>query len=312
MSNSNKYLIVVCGPTASGKTRVAIRLAQHFKTDILSTDSRQLFKELNIGTAKPDTDELSSAKHHFIDHVSISEEYNAGRFEEESIALLEQLHLEKEVVIAAGGTGLYINALVNGLDDIPHAGKEVREALVQEFHSFGLTHLQKLAAEADPESYASTDISNHIRLIRIIEVFRATGTPISEFRKNKNKERSFKVIKIGLETERELLYKKINERVNEMMDTGLLDEVKRLLPYRNRNGLQTVGYQELFDYLEAKVSLKKAVELIKRNSRRYAKRQMTWFRRDKDIQWFRPNDTDSMIAHIESSLEGSLVKSSSN
>jgi len=300
MKRSLKYLLVICGPTASGKSDVAIQLAQHYGTEIISTDSRQLFKEMNIGTAKPTEDQLAAVPHHFIDHVSVEQEYNAGTFEKESLLLLEQLFHEKELVIAAGGTGLYINALTDGLDDIPNAGKEVREGIISEFKAHGLEHLRRLAKEADPDTYELIDTSNHQRLMRIIEVFRVSGQPISFFRKNHKKERSFKVVKIGMEVERTVLYDRINKRVDTMIRDGFLDEVRGLVAYKEKNALQTVGYSELFDHLEGNISLARATELIKRNSRRYAKRQMTWFRKDESIKWFNPASIDDMINHIDS------------
>ncbi|MCP4121824.1 MAG: tRNA (adenosine(37)-N6)-dimethylallyltransferase MiaA [Bacteroidetes bacterium] len=300
MKRSLKYLLVICGPTASGKSDVAIQLARHYGTEIISTDSRQLFMEMNIGTAKPSEDQLVAVPHHFINHVSVEQDYNAGTFEKESLLLLEQLFHEKELVIAAGGTGLYINALTDGLDDIPNAGKEIRKEIISEFKAHGLEHLRRLAKEADPDTYELIDTSNHQRLMRIIEVYRVSGKPISFFRKNHKKERSFQIIKIGMDLERTVLYDRINKRVDTMIRDGLLNEVRGLVAHKEKNALQTVGYSELFDHLEGNINLDRATELIKRNSRRYAKRQMTWFRKDESIKWFNPASTDDMINYIDS------------
>lgn len=303
MADHPSYLVVLCGPTASGKTEAAVQLAGHFRTEIISTDSRQVYKELSIGTAKPGSEVLRRVKHHFIDSISVREDYSAGQFERDALDRLTELFRLYPMVIAVGGTGLYIKALTEGFDDIPVVDPATREEVNREFESHGLRHLQEMVRSADPEGYAQTDPQNPQRLIRLLEIYRATGRPRSEFTKEDTAlARSFRTIRIGLDVEREALYRRINSRVDTMMDAGLLDEVESLMEYRSLNALQTVGYSELFEFLDGKISLERAVELIKRNSRRYAKRQMTWFRRDEKIEWFEPGDTAGMIRHIEAEM----------
>lgn len=285
-----KTLLVIAGPTASGKTAVAIRLAQHYQTVIVSADSRQFYQEMSIGTAKPDAEELAAAKHYFIDSQSIHESFSVGDYEKQGLALLDELFKTHAIVILVGGSGLYIKALCEGFDEIPQADAEIREQLNQEFESNGIVALQEELKIADPAFYAQADINNPQRLIRALEVFRATGNPFSSYRKATVNTRPFKSVKICLDLPREVLYDRINRRVNNMVKQGLVDEVKALLPYRHLNALNTVGYSEVFDYLDGYVTLDRAIELIKQNTRHFAKRQLTWFRKDKAVHWLAPED----------------------
>lgn len=278
---------------------MAIRLAKHYHTAVVSADSRQIYREMTIGTGKPDETQLAAVPHYLIGHVSVAGDYNAGRFEQEALDCLEAIFAECDIAIVAGGTGLYLEALTRGLDDVPSVSETVRRSVAEDYHKRGLTALQREAESADPEGYAATDQNNPQRLIRLVEVFRETGRPLSAYRTMKSKPRPFHTLKIGLEVEREKLYEQINRRVDDMMARGLADEVRELLPWRGRHALNTVGYTELFDYLDGKRNLEETVDLIKRNSRRYAKRQLTWFRRDGDIRWFDPADLAGMIAWID-------------
>ncbi|MCC8423952.1 tRNA (adenosine(37)-N6)-dimethylallyltransferase MiaA [Mucilaginibacter sp. UR6-11] len=285
---SPKTLIVIAGPTASGKTAAAIRLAQYYKTVILSADSRQFYREMSIGTAKPDAGELAAAKHYFIDSHSVTEPFSVGDFEKQALTLLDELFKVHDLVILVGGSGLYIKALCEGFDEIPQADPEIREQLNHEFDTKGIGALQEELKLADPVYYNAVDLSNPQRIIRALEVFRSSGNPFSSYRKATLNQRPFNLLKIALDLPREVLYNRINRRVDEMIKQGLVDEVKQLIPYRHVNALNTVGYSELFDYFDGKTDLDRAVELIKQNTRRFAKRQVTWFRKDKDIYWLGP------------------------
>ena len=296
-----KHLIVILGPTAVGKTAVAIELAKKLNTEIISADSRQFFKEMSIGTAKPNKEELSAAKHHFINSLSVTDEYNVGMFEKDALQVLDTIFKKKDIALLAGGSGLYINAVCDGFDDVPKADKEIRDNLNAMFKSEGISYLQKTLEKLDPEHFKNMDINNPHRLTRAIEVCMATGKPYSELRKGEKKKRKFTSIKIGLNMDREKLYEKINTRVDQMMKEGLLEEVQALAPFRvggNLNSLQTVGYKELFDHLDGKTNLNRAIELIKQNTRNFAKRQMTWFRKDEEIKWFEPKDLEKMMGFI--------------
>lgn len=297
-----KYLIVVAGPTAIGKTALAIQLAQHYTAEIISADSRQFYNELNIGVAKPFPDELSAAPHHFIGHIGIQQHYTAGDFEREALELLDTLFAKHDVVVLVGGSGLFINALLNGLDDLP-SDEVIRDTLNQRYQNEGLEPLLQQLKELDEESYASIDISNHRRVIRTLEICLASGQKASVLRSNATTTRNFIPIKIALNTDRETLYKRINKRVDAMMVAGLEEEVKNLLPFRTLNALQTVGYKELFEYFDNKTSLKQAVELIQQHTRNYAKRQLTWFRKDTEYTWFTPNDSQGVISYIDKSMQ---------
>lgn len=284
----HKFLIVIAGPTAVGKTAMAVEVAKAFDTAVISADSRQFFREMHIGTARPSQEEMLGVPHYFIASHSISEDFNVGRFEAEAIQLLDQLFKEKDVVVMAGGTGLYIDAVCNGMDEVPQADEKTRQMLIGIYEEKGLEALHKILKEKDPVYYGQVDLQNPHRVMRAIEVCLITGRTYSSLRKGKKKQRNFNVIKIGLNMEREALYERINARVDDMMSHGLLAEAKELYEHRHRNALQTVGYKEIFDYLEGKTDLETAVDLIKRNTRRFAKRQLTWFRRDESITWFNP------------------------
>ncbi|TGE23973.1 tRNA (adenosine(37)-N6)-dimethylallyltransferase MiaA [Hymenobacter aquaticus] len=282
-------LLVVAGPTAVGKTALCVQLAQHYQTDIISADSRQFFRELSIGTAKPTPAEMQGVTHHFIDSHSITEDYNAGRFEADCLALLDELFQRHRVVILTGGSGLYLQAVTEGLDEMPLADLTVRAALQRELAEHGLAPLVAELERLDPVTHARIDRQNHQRVVRALEVTRSTGQPFSSFHTPKvAKERPFQTVKIALSREREELYQRIDQRVDQMLDAGLLAEVTALLPYRHHNALQTVGYQEIFGYLDGLYDWPEAVRLLKRNTRHYAKRQLTWLRRDPQYHWLHP------------------------
>ena len=291
-------LIVIVGPTAIGKTALSIALAKTFHCPIVSADSRQFFKEMDIGTAKPTPNEMQGVPHYFINSHSITDDYNVGKYESDAIALLEKLFQTNEKIILAGGSGLYVDAICKGFDELPEAEPGIRNIINSILKTDGIEGLQKLLKELDISYYNKVDLSNPQRLIRALEVCLTTGKPYSDFRKGRIKKRDFNTIKIGINTSRELLYNRINQRVDDMMTKGLLEEVKSLQEYKHLNALQTVGYKELFDYLENNSDLKSAVELIKQNTRRFAKRQLTWFRRDKDIKWFEPNDVEEIMSYV--------------
>jgi tRNA dimethylallyltransferase len=301
-SSTHKTLIVVAGPTAVGKTVAAIELAKHFNTVVVSADSRQFFREMAIGTAKPNVAELATVKHYFIDSHSIAEPFSVGDFEKQGLALLDKLFKTHDHVILAGGSGLYIKAICEGFDDLPTADPSIREKLNQELEEKGIESLQQKLKLADPVYYEEVDLDNPQRIIRALEVFESSGKPISSYRQATVNKRPFNIIKLALNLPREVLYNRINERVNIMVQQGLLAEVSELLPYRHLNALNTVGYTELFDYFDGKTSLDKAIEMIKQNTRRFAKRQLTWFRKDGLFHWFQANDPDlldQMISTIE-------------
>jgi len=294
----SKTVIVIVGPTAIGKTAVSINIAKKSNCPVLSADSRQFFKEMTIGTAKPSVEEMQGVPHYFINSHTITDDYNVGKFETESIALLEELFKTHNQVIVVGGSGLYIDALCKGFDELPEADTEVREKIQSVLISEGIEGLQHLLQEHDPEYYKKVDLNNPQRLSRAIEVCLTTGIPYSQFRKGENKKRNFNIIKIGLNTDRESLYERINKRVDEMISSGLADEVKSLVSYKHLNALQTVGYKELFDHFDNKTDLLTAINLIKQNTRRFAKRQLTWFRRDEEITWFKPNEQEKILEFI--------------
>lgn len=287
-TGKNKTLIVIAGPTAIGKTALAIELARHFSTEIISADSRQFFQEISIGTAKPSREELAGAKHHFIDSHSITTFFSTGDFEKQALKVLEGIFATNDFAIMVGGSGLYLDAVTKGLDELPDTDMQIREELNTLFQTQGLDPIKERLATADPEYYAKVDQFNPQRMIRGLEFFMSTGKKVSGFLTNSKKERPFNMIKIGLDLERALLYQRINHRVDLMLAAGLLDEVRKVAQYKELNALKTVGYAELFDYLDGMLSYEEAVDKIKQNTRRFAKRQLTWFRRDKDIQWFEP------------------------
>ncbi|GAB2706148.1 tRNA (adenosine(37)-N6)-dimethylallyltransferase MiaA [Mucilaginibacter koreensis] len=299
-----KTLISIAGPTASGKTALAIELAKHYHTVILSADSRQFYREMSIGTAKPTPDELAAAPHEFINSHSITESFNVGDFEQQGMALLNQLFQMHDVVIMVGGSGLYLKAIHEGFDDLPTVDPAIREALNHLYTESGIAPLQQQLQATDPVYYQQVDINNPQRLIRALEVIKSTGQPFSSLRKAINKQRPFHIIKLAIDLPREVLYDRINHRVDIMMQEGLLEEVKSLLPYRHLNALNTVGYTELFDYLDGKTDLSSAIAAIKQNTRRFAKRQLTWFRRDDEIQWLnKSEDLNHLIAQLDQQLK---------
>jgi tRNA dimethylallyltransferase len=291
---STKTLIVVAGPTAIGKTAAAIQLARHFDTAILSADSRQFYREMSIGTAKPTEEELAQAKHYFINSHSITDVFTVADFEKQALTLLDELFLTNNVVILAGGSGLYIKAVCEGFDEIPSVAPGIRDNWNKKFSESGIQPLQEKLKLDDPVYYATVDLNNPQRIIRALEVFEGTGKPISSYRTAKAIERPFKIIKIGLNLPKEVLYQRINSRVDVMVEHGLVQEAENLLPHKQLNALNTVGYSEIFDYLDGKTNFNAAIELIKQNTRHFAKRQLTWFRKDKDIHWF---EADTSLPH---------------
>ena len=286
-----KQLIVVLGPTAVGKTAYAIELAKSLQTEIISADSRQIFKELNIGAARPSAEELAQVPHHFIASASIHEAYSAGRFEREALTKLAELFENHNTVVCCGGSMMYIDALVNGFDDLPTDG-DVRDELSQRYKAEGIEVLQRELMRLDPEYYNQVDLQNPHRLIRALEVCVVSKSPFSELRRNAVKSRDFEVQKIGLDMERDRLYERINARVIRMMEDGLLEEARTLYPHKHLQALNTVGYKELFDHFDGNCSLEEAVQKIQQHTRNFAKRQLTWWRRDGDIQWRRPPEGD--------------------
>jgi tRNA dimethylallyltransferase len=304
------YLITIIGPTAIGKTSLSIALAQYFDCDIISCDSRQFFKEMSIGTAVPKVEELVSATHHFIQNKSIFDEYTVGDFERDSIAKLDELFLNNNVQIMVGGSGLYVDSVLNGLDTFPAIEPSVREEVGNEFSEKGLVFLNRKLQELDPIYFEKITkenpqtLQNPHRIMRFLEVCIGTGKPYSSFLNQKNKNRNFTPIVIGLEAERTIVYDRINRRVDLMMNVGLLEEAKNLFQNKDLNALQTVGYRELFDYLDGTTTLDFAIEEIKKNTRRFAKRQMTWFKRTENVDWFDySTPTSEVIQMINSKIE---------
>lgn len=297
-----KTLIVIVGPTAIGKTALAISLAQFYKTEIISADSRQFFREMNIGTAKPSQQELAAAPHHFIDSHSIQNLFSTGDFEVEALKLMAALFQKHDVLVMVGGSGLYIDAVCKGLDDLPEIDLSIREQLNQKLANEGIEAIKNQLQELDPAYYEKVDQANPQRMIRGLEVVLSTGKKLSSFLTATKKQRPFQIIKIGLNTDRALLYDRINQRVDLMMAAGQLEEVKSLNPYRAYNALNTVGYSELFDYLEGKTDLTTAVNMIKQNTRRFAKRQLTWFRRDEDTAWYEPTQLDEILKYLQKKI----------
>lgn len=280
-----KKLIIIVGPTAVGKTALGVRLAQHFNTEVISADSRQFYKEMSIGTAKPVRQEMLGIPHHFVDSLSITQAYSAGDFERDTLALLDTLFVEKDVVVVVGGSGMYIKALCEGLDDMPEPDEELREKLNKEATDDYEAFLNKLQL-LDPVYHEQVDRFNVQRVVRAMEVCVTTGKPFSQFRKSEKKHRPFEVVKIGLERERELLYGLIDLRMDKMLERGLLDEAKKLHEYKDTYALQTIGYTEIYDFLAGAYDWAECVRLLKRNSRRYAKKQLTWFKKDTAIRWY--------------------------
>ena len=282
----SKFLITIVGPTAIGKTSLAIKLAKYYKTEVISADSRQFYKELNIGTAKPSKDELASVKHHLINNISITDKYDISQFESDSRKIIDKLFKKKDYVILVGGSGLYIDTILYGIDKIPDVEESIRKKLNKEFKNKGLNNLLARLEEIDPISYKNIDLNNHRRIIRALEVSISSKKPYSSFLTNSTKEPNYNEIIIGLNCDRNKLHSLINKRVDKMIKCGLIEEVEKLEKFKNLNALNTIGYKEIFDYLDNKISLEESVEKIKTNSRRYAKRQLTYFKSNKTINWF--------------------------
>jgi tRNA dimethylallyltransferase len=296
---SPHYLILIVGPTGVGKTDLCLALAQKYHTEVLSCDSRQFYQEMNLGTAKPSPQDLNRVQHHFINSLSIVEEYDVKQFEIEAIALLEKLFRKHSVVIMTGGSGLFADAVVNGLDEMPVLAPEIRESIIQEYHEKGITFLQQEIQKLDPIYFAQVDQQNPQRLMRALEVIRGTGKPFSSFRVKSKKSRPFQVIQIGLERNRKELYKRIDLRMDQMIYSGLFQEAELLFDQRHLNALQTLGYSEIFGFLEGKYDQEETTRLLKRNSRRYAKRQLTWFKKNPEIKWFNPENQLEVLEYID-------------
>lgn len=299
----NNYLITILGPTAIGKTALSIKIARHFQTEIISADSRQFFKEMKVGTAVPEPEELEAAPHHFIQHISVKDEYSVGDFERDAIQKTEKLFQKHQVLVMVGGSGLYVKAVTEGLDDFPEVDSSIREKLNEHLQKDGIDWLQKQLFILDPEYYKNADVQNPHRLIRALEICIGTGKSFSSFL-NKNKtERAFKTIKIGLSANREIIYDRINRRVDLMVENGLVEEARILYPNKDLNALNTVGYKELFKYFNGEWTLETAISEIKKNTRRFAKRQLTWFRKEEDINWFDyTTDPGEIIRFIEEKI----------
>ena len=282
----NKFIISIVGPTGIGKTDLSLKLAANFKTEIISADSRQFFKEISIGTAAPSNEELALIPHHFIKHKSIADYYSVGHYEKEVLSCIEKLHKKYNILILSGGTGLYVKSVLEGLDDFPEVDPKIREKLNLELKTDGILALQKELKTSDPDSYEKIDLENSHRIIRVLEICRCTGKPYSQFLNKKKVKRSFTPISIGLIADREIIYERINKRVDQMLINGLIDEAKTVYKHYGVNALNTVGYKELFEYFAGNCSLDFAVEEIKKNSRRFAKRQLTWFRKNSKTTWY--------------------------
>ena len=304
MNNTGKkYLITVIGPTAIGKTAMAIELARHFNCEILSADSRQFFKEMNIGTAVPSEEELAAAPHHFIQNISVFDEYNVGDFERDAINKLDELYTQNDFAVLVGGSGLYIDAVLKGFDDFPDVDSTVRQEIINNYEENGITWLKQELEKRDPVHYANVAKENPQRMMRALEVCISSGKPYSSFLNIKKNSRRFIPIVIGLDAEREVMYDRINRRVDIMVNNGLIEEAKALYPHKKLNALQTVGYRELFSYFDGDFTKEFAIEEIKKNTRRFAKRQMTWFKRTEGVHWFDfTTNPQEIINYIENSL----------
>ena len=300
---SDKTCIIIVGPTAAGKTELSLQLAEYFDTAIISADSRQCYRELDIGVAKPNAADLQKIKHYFISSHSIHDVVNAGVFETYALQAVHEIFNTHENAVLAGGTGLYIKAFCYGMDAIPEVEEELRQVVRKQYQSLGIRWLQEMLQQHDPLFYAKGEMQNPQRMMRALEVKLSSGTSILNWHFLPQKQRDFSIIKIGVELPRKEVYHNINKRVDVMMEQGLLEEVKGLYPYRNINALQTVGYSELFDYIDGKLTLQEAVDTIKKNTRHYAKRQITWFKRDETIHWFAPGNKTDIIDFIEKQIQ---------
>jgi tRNA dimethylallyltransferase len=297
-----KKLILIVGPTAVGKTELCLTLAKRFDTEIVSCDSRQFYREMHLGTAKPSGEEQAQVRHHLIDSLSIEEEYDVKRFEKDALAILDEIFQRKSVAVMTGGSGLFADAITKGFDDIPEIDPQIRSRVIADFEEKGLEWLQGQIATVDPEYYEQVDRQNPQRLMRALEVSLGTGLKFSSFRIKAKVSRPFEVIKIGLERERDELYQRIDWRMDQMIEAGLFEEAASLFDRRHLNAMQTVGYSEIFGFLEGNYDREEAIRLLKRNSRRYAKRQLTWFRRDPEIRWFHPDQTEEIIEWVENQM----------
>jgi tRNA dimethylallyltransferase len=297
-----KTLLVLAGPTAVGKTSCGIDIARRFQTEIISADSRQIYQETTIGTAVPSPSELAQAKHHFIQIISVKDAYNASMYEFQVLEKLEHLFEKHDLIVLVGGSGLYIDAVCHGIDDLPTIDPALRKLLLERFENEGLDALTRELKDLDPVSHSQVDLKNHMRVLKALEVSIQTGKPYSSFLSAKKKKRPFHIHRISLDMERELLYDRINKRVETMMEAGLLEEVKQLLHLRGYTAMKTVGYRELFTYLDGDISLDEAVDLIQRNSRKFARKQLTWFRKENRYQWFSPGNSPEMLRWIEKSI----------
>ena len=295
-------LIIVLGPTGVGKSDISIQLAKHFHAEIISADSRQFFKELSIGTAVPSSEDLKIVPHHFIQNKSIHNYYNVSEYETEALYLINELFAKVNPIILTGGSMLYVDTICNGIDDIPTVDPEIRDDVIGWYEQNGIEALRERLLEIDPEYYRIVDLNNPKRLLHAVEIHQMTGQPLTSFRKKTIKERPFRMIKIGINQDRKVLYERINQRVLKMMDAGLLEEAKTVYPYRKLNSLNTVGYKELFSYLDGECTLDEAIDLIQRNTRKYARKQLTWFRRDQQINWFEPEQLQEIIEFVESKM----------
>jgi tRNA dimethylallyltransferase len=300
----NKILIVLLGPTGVGKTDIAIDLAIHLGCEIISADSRQIYREMHIGTAVPSDNQLHTIKHHFVRSISVKDYYSSSIFERDVLDLLPKLFSENKIVLMSGGSGMYIDAVCNGIDDIPDVDPAVRAKYIALYKEEGINGLRIALRLLDPGHYAKVDLKNHKRIIRALEICETTGKPYSSFMTKQKRTRDFKIIKTGLVRSRSDLYQRINSRVDEMIRMGLEDEARQLLEYRHLNALNCVGYRELFDFFDSIITREKAIELIKRNSRRYAKRQMTWWAKDNEIKWFDPEKKSELFSFIDNAVSG--------
>ncbi len=294
MAMREKKLVIVPGPTAVGKTSTCIKLAKNYDSEIISADSRQFYRELKIGTAAPTWQELNEIPHHLVGHLSVTEYYNASMFEQDALGILKDLFQKHDIVFMTGGSGLYINAVCDGIDDLPRVDPEIRQNLLSRLEKEGLESLRKELKILDPGYYKIVDLKNPKRILKGLEISIMTGKPYSSFLTREKKERPFSIQKIGLNLDREELYQRINQRAIKMVEDGLVEEAGTLLPYKNLNALNTVGYKEIFAYLDGQYTLNQAIDLIQRNTRRYARKQITWFRKDPAIQWFAPSHLDAM------------------
>jgi len=296
-------LIVVLGPTGVGKSDISIQLAKHYHTEIISADSRQFFKELCIGTAVPDKKDLNEVPHHFIQNKSIHDYYNVSSFEVEALGLIDQLFQTVNPLILAGGSMLYLDTICNGIDDIPTVDADTRNEVINWYEQNGIEALRERLLKLDPDYYNIVDLNNPKRMLHAVEICQMTGRTFTSFRTNTAKKRPFRIIKIGINQDRKVLYERINQRVLKMIEAGLVEEARSVYPFRDLNSLNTVGYKELFTYFDGTCSLEEAIDLIQRNTRKYARKQLTWFRRDDQIAWFEPNQLSAIINYVDDKIK---------